>query len=319
MPNWFYYDESGSRNGPIPTEHLKQLADSGVILPDTIIESDNGQKAYAKNTKGLFTVREPATKKMETPLPAPPLPETPVSVSPLPPQWFYYANDGTKHGPFSAKELKFLADTDVIQAGTILESATGEQTMARNVPVLFNTARNVPTPPPPVNPPVPKPPGETETEKQEQWYYLDADGNKIGPVTMFQLELLAENGTITPETIVEAEKGKQTQARNMPELNFKKKVDVTPENSHTGANVNSDIQTIGKHINNEINLLGYLLGNFVVGLVLIGVFFGVWHLNADAIGYKYATGQGRYAKEQLERAKREAEWQREIEEIRRGY
>lgn len=98
MANWFYYAADGRKFGPVSAEQLKSLVESGAIMPDTLIESETGQQAYAEHTRGLFA--EPATKKMEPPMPAPPVagmvPPSPPAVNmmgtyppvppPLPPE-----------------------------------------------------------------------------------------------------------------------------------------------------------------------------------------------------------------------------------------
>jgi len=52
------------------------------------------------------------------------------------------------------------------------------------------------------------------------WYYYDKDGQKKGPVTGGQLKGLAKTGRITPETVVETEKGKTSSAQTVKGLTF---------------------------------------------------------------------------------------------------
>jgi len=52
------------------------------------------------------------------------------------------------------------------------------------------------------------------------FYYYDNDGQKQGPVTSKQLKGLAQEGQITPETIIESEEGMTSPARQMKSLTF---------------------------------------------------------------------------------------------------
>ncbi|MBO7678417.1 MAG: CD225/dispanin family protein [Thermoguttaceae bacterium] len=59
MPNWFYYDATGTKQGPINNAQLKALARSGIITPQTKLETDTGQSGNAGQIRGLFSVPEP--------------------------------------------------------------------------------------------------------------------------------------------------------------------------------------------------------------------------------------------------------------------
>jgi hypothetical protein len=47
------------------------------------------------------------------------------------------------------------------------------------------------------------------------WYYYDNNGQKQGPINDTQLKILAGNGRICPDTIIEAENGQQGKARQV--------------------------------------------------------------------------------------------------------
>jgi hypothetical protein len=69
----WYYENNGTRHGPITGAALKQLADAGAVLPDTRVwRQGMPQWAPAKAVKGLFTTPAPAS----VPVPAPPQPAT---------------------------------------------------------------------------------------------------------------------------------------------------------------------------------------------------------------------------------------------------
>ena len=232
MPNWFYYNELGTRTGPVTAERLKLLVNAGTIKPGTIVEMESGQQGYAKNVKGLFQASEPATKRMEMPSSPPPPVSSVGNALPVVgnrgpnvnQRWFFYENDGTKVGPLSAEELKFFMDTGAITLGTILESETGFQTMARNVRELLQrlepaTKRmETPVPPPPQavsvpleNKPLPvsAPPAPHPAKERTSglWFYYDTANQKVGPFDFPTLKTLAHHGIIHPETVVESETG----------------------------------------------------------------------------------------------------------------
>jgi uncharacterized Tic20 family protein len=53
MANWYYYDEYNARIQVESAAKLKELALSGVILPDTVIENEAGKKSVASKIQGL--------------------------------------------------------------------------------------------------------------------------------------------------------------------------------------------------------------------------------------------------------------------------
>lgn len=61
MANWFYYDANRTKFGPMPPARLRQLALEGLIMPETIVENETGQQAYAKSINGLTFTAAPPT------------------------------------------------------------------------------------------------------------------------------------------------------------------------------------------------------------------------------------------------------------------
>ena len=53
MPNFFYTDANGLKQGPISEQRLKELAMSGIIAPNTPLETDSGHKGTAGQLPGL--------------------------------------------------------------------------------------------------------------------------------------------------------------------------------------------------------------------------------------------------------------------------
>lgn len=61
MPNFFYFDPSGQKFGPVNDAQLKILAAQGTISPQTQLETDTGHKGFAGQIPGLFAAPAPAS------------------------------------------------------------------------------------------------------------------------------------------------------------------------------------------------------------------------------------------------------------------
>ncbi|MBR0192979.1 MAG: DUF4339 domain-containing protein [Thermoguttaceae bacterium] len=57
MANWYYYN-NGQKTGPVSASQLKQMALEGIIQPNTIIETESGQRAPASSVSGLSFAKE---------------------------------------------------------------------------------------------------------------------------------------------------------------------------------------------------------------------------------------------------------------------
>jgi len=103
---WFYYDNSGQKQGPITAGQLKGLAKQGTITPETVVETEEGKTAPAGKIQGLqFSEPEPVppvTIEKDTASPIP----SPVNVPP-----FSAVSDANKHEEplFSRAVFIFLA------------------------------------------------------------------------------------------------------------------------------------------------------------------------------------------------------------------
>lgn len=53
MSNWFYYNQSGERIGPVTTATLKLLCQQGVVTSETVIENTGGRTIVAGKVRGL--------------------------------------------------------------------------------------------------------------------------------------------------------------------------------------------------------------------------------------------------------------------------
>ncbi|GHT45517.1 hypothetical protein FACS189454_05150 [Planctomycetales bacterium] len=54
MPNFFYFDNNGTKQGPYDGVQLTALAKNGNVTPDTLVENEAGKQTKAKNITGLF-------------------------------------------------------------------------------------------------------------------------------------------------------------------------------------------------------------------------------------------------------------------------
>lgn len=78
MPNYFYTDKFGMRQGPINDQQLQALVAQGAITPQTQLETDSGHKGLASQIPGL-NFQAPSN-----PIKSP----APVASSPFPNQGF---------------------------------------------------------------------------------------------------------------------------------------------------------------------------------------------------------------------------------------
>ena len=66
MANWYYFNKSGEKIGPITSAALKAYAQQGHITPETIIESETGRQVTADKVQGLgFSAVEQKTDLVE--------------------------------------------------------------------------------------------------------------------------------------------------------------------------------------------------------------------------------------------------------------
>lgn len=53
MPNYFYFDPTGNRQGPVNDQQLQALASQRIITPETPLETEGGHKGKAGQIPGL--------------------------------------------------------------------------------------------------------------------------------------------------------------------------------------------------------------------------------------------------------------------------
>ena len=129
MPNFFYIDANGQKQGLFTAQQLQALATQGIISPQTPLETDTGHKGTAGQIPGLqFNTTAP-----------PPFVQ-PAQVAPAPPSattFFYYDASGQRHGAVSDQQLKMLASQGIITPNTPLEASSGHRGTAGQIPGLF--------------------------------------------------------------------------------------------------------------------------------------------------------------------------------------
>ena len=76
MTDFFYFDQTNQKQGPVDRLQLQELAAQGAIGPDTLVETDTGQKGVAGRIPGLFATTQ------SSPFAVPPMP--PYRGSPQP-------------------------------------------------------------------------------------------------------------------------------------------------------------------------------------------------------------------------------------------
>lgn len=67
MPNYFYIDQSGAKQGPINDQLLRSLAAHGAITPQTQLQADTGHKGLAGQITGLEFGAATPQPPMQTP------------------------------------------------------------------------------------------------------------------------------------------------------------------------------------------------------------------------------------------------------------
>ena len=56
MANWYFYDRQGRKQGPFTDKQLRFFVTAKRVVPDTLMETDDGQKGTAGDIPGLFPV-----------------------------------------------------------------------------------------------------------------------------------------------------------------------------------------------------------------------------------------------------------------------
>jgi len=117
MPNYFYIDANGRKQGPVDKQRLQKLMDWGTITPTTPLETESGHQGMAGQIPGL---------DFENAIPRP--------------KYFFTDSSGQKQGPVSLQQLQTLASEGLITPMTSLETGGGHKGVAGQIPYLdFNS------------------------------------------------------------------------------------------------------------------------------------------------------------------------------------
>lgn len=111
---FYYYTSESEKQGPVTTDEIRSLVNSGAITRDTLMETEDGKQGYAYQIKGLFK----------------------DGVVPLPKILFYYDSKAEKKGPVSLYEAIVLIRAGKIKRDTLLETRDGRQGWAYQVKEL---------------------------------------------------------------------------------------------------------------------------------------------------------------------------------------
>lgn len=156
--------------------------------------------------------------------------------------WYYINKSGKKTGPITAVALKELARQGLITPETMIENQEGRSSIAGKVnglifpaPVAQPPGKTVPPPlpssivtppetttfvPPTAHPVPPLPIPSSVPPETVSWFYYAADGQKVGPIPFNVVQILAAQGVLIPETILEAESGQMAIAKSVKGLMF---------------------------------------------------------------------------------------------------
>jgi hypothetical protein len=149
MPDEWYVERKTRISGPYTGTKLKALATEGRVSPsDLIRKGADGKPVAASDVAGLFTPTRGTPKVSQTPPRVPPSQRT--SEGDLADLKWHYANDGTRSGPSTSKELKTLADIGLLRPSDLVwrEDMT-DWKEARSVKGLFPNPQ--PSGPPPLS------------------------------------------------------------------------------------------------------------------------------------------------------------------------
>ena len=117
MPNFYYIDANGRKQGPVDKQRLQKLVDWGTITPTTPMETESGHQGMAGQIPGLdFENAIPRTK------------------------YFFTDSSGQKQGPVSLQQLQALVSEGLITPMTPLETEGGHKGVAGQIPLDFNPA-----------------------------------------------------------------------------------------------------------------------------------------------------------------------------------
>ena len=124
MDNWYYYNVSGEKIGPIPSTVLKELARQGLVTKETRIENSNGRSALAKSVASLFGAKEESALTSTTDTNKTKHPDTTRL------QWCFWTgtpNESPKIGPLTFRQIVRMIQTGSIKPSTWVTDTTDDE------------------------------------------------------------------------------------------------------------------------------------------------------------------------------------------------
>ena len=125
--------------------------------------------------------------------------------------WFYYDSNAQKQGPYTSAQFKELAKQGVVTPDTMIETDEGKTAPARRMKGLTFAHAVQPQAPP-------QPPAAVPPPALTNFFYLDKNNQKHGPVNNEQLKTLAAQGVINPNTPLMTDAGQKGRAGQIPGL-----------------------------------------------------------------------------------------------------
>lgn len=157
-------------------------------------------------------------------------------------RWYVIGRDGQKYGPADLPTLQMWASENRVRPDTMLEEeGTGAQVLAQSVAGLTflpgssrsaSTPSSSPaTPRPQPSTPLQQPSGQASQPTSgsstfvEKWFVIAPNGQKYGPADLPMLQRWADEGRVTPQTLLEEEiGGRRHYANTLPGLVFRQGV-----------------------------------------------------------------------------------------------
>lgn len=198
------------------------------------------------------------------------------------PNWFYYDVNGKKRGPINSAQLKSLADSQVINRNTDIETEDGRRGKAGQVKGLFSV--RAPSPAGASSPAAPNSDQGTVSDNSSskpRWFFFDANGVKQGPLTDEQVKSLINSEIISRDTFLETINGQRGKAGEVRKF--------FPSNQNSRPTHTADIFSR----NNEKLVIISLLSGLLFIIVVIPFLFSLGSKSADELnqlGCRYLFG-----------------------------
>jgi hypothetical protein len=143
---YFYYTDKGEKRGGFSGKEMKALAKSGLINPDTVIETEEGKKYYARGIGGVeFGSSEKEDSTLEPiEVRAIPMPtvanastkdsqDSNITIPDSTSLLYYYDRMGAQRGPYTIKSIRARAQSGAIKPDTVIELEGSRRLSAKEI------------------------------------------------------------------------------------------------------------------------------------------------------------------------------------------